>query len=382
MKIAFLLHPKIVRDPFDPESIASSPRGLTGSEVALFKFAEFAVSSGHDVSIYSSFTSRGSFRGISCIPFQAWESTDCHNKWDAACGWTVADPLSFASPDTFRFLNHQCNGFSTSAPGWESYVDIIAPLSHTHARRLAPDTSFPRDKWRILYNGVDTSKFKPGVKVPGKIMWASSPDRGLHWLLEMFPAVKRRVPEAELHIFYNFHSVHHMAAEYTPGRSFMTPIHEELGNRSRYVLEGVRRLSGKGVHAHKSVSRDRMEDEMRTSSVLAYPLDAVYFTETFGVVVLEACASGTAPVLCSDDAFGELWGPVAECVPPPFARHKIEFFDKLIHLLTDETYRLNVADRCVAYAKKFDWNVLAAELELCLRTRGSSGLPCVEWTDL
>ena len=131
MKIAFLLHPKIVRDPFDPESIASSPRGLTGSEVALFKFAEFAVSSGHDVSIYSSFTSRGSFRGISCIPFQAWESTDCHNKWDAACGWTVADPLSFASPDTFRFLNHQCNGFSTSAPGWESYVDIIAPRSHT-----------------------------------------------------------------------------------------------------------------------------------------------------------------------------------------------------------------------------------------------------------
>ena len=380
MRIAFLLHPKGVRVPFDPASIWTSQRGLTGSEIAYFKFAEAMASMGHDVTLFSNFSAPGLFGMAKCSPYSEWESVYCKQSWDAACGWTMADPLFLASPGTFRFLNHQCNGFSTSPPGWEGHVDMIAPLSHTHARRIVHETGFPRDRWRVLYNGVDIVKFSPGVKVPGKIIWASSLDRGFHWMLSMFPALKRAVPNAELHVFYDFHSINHMAVEYVPGPVYITPVHLELGNRSRYILEGIRRMSGMGVHAHKSVSRDRMEEEMRTSSVLAYPLDAVYFTETFGVVVLEACASGTAPVICTDDAFGELWGSAAECVPPPFKDHRQEFFQKMVRLLTDEPYRAEVSERCVSHAKKFEWSVLASDLERCLKTRGAEGLPRVDWT--
>jgi glycosyltransferase involved in cell wall biosynthesis len=364
MRLAFLLHPKGVRIPFDPESIWTSSRGLTGSEVAYFKFAEFMSLSGHDVTLFSSFSSPGQFGTVRCNPYSEWENTYSKQNWDSACGWTMADPLFLASPGTFRFLNHQCNGFSTSPPGWENHVDLIAPLSHTHANRIVHETQFPRDKWRVLYNGVDTSKFLPGQKVPGKIIWASSLDRGLHWLLEMFPALKRAVPNAELHIFYDFHSVNYMSTEYVPGKWFSTPVHDELGNRSRYILEAVRKMERIGVHAHRSVSRDRIEEEMKNSSVLAYPLDPVYFTETFGVVVLEACASGTVPVICSDDAFGELWGSVAECVSPPFKDHKSEFFDKLVHILRDENYRSEVAQKCVQHSKKFEWSSLAKDFEL------------------
>lgn len=381
MRFAFLLHPKGVRVPFDPSSIWTSSRGLTGSEIAYFKFAEAMASAGHDVTLFSNFSSSGVFGSARCSPYVEWETIYCLQFWDAACSWTMADPLFLTRNDTFRFLNHQCNGFSTSPPGWESHVDIIAPLSHTHAKRIVHETQFPKDKWRVLYNGVDTSKFRPGEKVPGKIIWASSLDRGFHWLLEMFPALKRAVPNVELHVFYDFHSINYMSTEYVPGKWFSTPVHDELGNRSRYILEAVRRMEHLGVFAHKSVSRDRMEEEMRTSSVLAYPLDPVYFTETFGVVVLEACASGTAPVICSDDAFGELWGSVTESVPPPFKDHKDEFFNKLVNLLTNETYRSKVADKCVLHAKQFEWSKIASSLEICLKTRGSEGLPMVNWEE-
>jgi len=382
VRLAFLCHPSIVRDPVDPATVWSSPRGLTGSEIAYFKFAEHLGAMGHDVFMFTKFTEAGSIGTVKCLPYDQWESSYCRQGWDAACGWTTAEPLFHVRPGTFRFLNHQCNGFSTSPTGWEQHVDVLAPLSNTHARLTVHETSFPRDRWRVLHNGVDTQKFSPGPKVSGKIIWASSLDRGLHWLLEMFPAVRREVPHAELHIFYNFHSVNHMAVEYVPGKSFITPMHLELGARSRYILEAIRRMEGLGVHAHQSVSRESMEDEMRTSSVLAYPLDPVYFTETFGVVVLEACASGTAPLLCTADAFGELWGSAAECVPPPFKDHRPEFFRKLVRLLTDEPHRGEVARRCVSHAKRFEWSSLAANLEMFLRTRGSEGLPRVDWTGI
>jgi glycosyltransferase involved in cell wall biosynthesis len=382
MRIAFLNHPIGVRDPVNPVDVWTSSRGLTGSEIAFFKYAEELTKLGHDVNLFTKFTTSDPLGGNGpyCIPYDQWESIYSKQSWDAACCWTVADPLSLVGPGIFRFLNHQCNGFSVSLSGWEKYVDIIAPLSHTHARALSKDTSFSKDKWRILYNGVDCSKFYPENKESGKLIWASSLDRGLHWLLESFPYIKRKAPNTELHVFYDFHSIEHAAEVYYPGgQPYFTNEHFELGNRARYILRALQKLEGKGVHVHKSVSRSRIEQEMKTSSILAYPLDSIYFTETFGVVVLEACASGTIPVLCLGDAFGELWGEVAESVPPPFKDHKNEYLEKLIKCLTDDAYRDNLSKKCVDHAKKFEWSVLAKGLEKCLLTKGQEGLPLVDW---
>jgi glycosyltransferase involved in cell wall biosynthesis len=381
MKLAFLFDPRIIRNPISPENIWTSNRGLTGSEVAFFKFAAGLADMGHDVNIFTKFENNGKIGKARCFNYETWTNgTTGLQNWDAVFASTIADPLSFANPLSFRFLNHQCNGFSTSTPGWESYVDMIAPLSSTHAVRLSKETNFPKNKWKILHNGVDPEKFFPEKKEPGKIIWASSLDRGLHWLLEMFPSIKKAVPEATLHIFYDFHSIEYMAGLYAPGgHPSFNEEHFELGARSRYILHAIKQLEGKGVFAHRSVSRERIEKEMRTSTALIYPLDPIYFTETFGVVVLEACASGTVPVLCMDDAFGELWGKVSEGVPRPFRNFKKEFLQKSIHVLQDENYRNDMMDKCVSYAQKFDWNKLCVELEKCLMTRGNEGLPEVDW---
>jgi glycosyltransferase involved in cell wall biosynthesis len=381
MRLAFLFDPRAVRNPVDPANIWTSNRGLTGSEIAFFKFATGLADMGHDVSIYTKFSNDGQIGKARCFGYEAWINGACTQNWDAAIANTIADPLSYANPQAFRFLNHQCNGFSTSTIGWESYVDMLAPLSSTHAVRLLPDTNFPKSKWKILHNGVDPKKFHPEPKEPGKIIWASSLDRGLHWLLELFPHIKREVPEANLHIFYDFHSIEYMAGLYAPGgHPNFNDHHFELGARSRYILYAIKQLEGKGVFAHRSVSRERIEQEMRTSVALLYPLDPVYFTETFGVVVLEACASGTVPVLCKDDAFGELWGSVSEGVPHPFKEFKQEFLKRSIHVLKDEEYRNKLASQCVDYAQQFNWNKLCSVLEICLSTRGDSGLPDVNWS--
>jgi glycosyltransferase involved in cell wall biosynthesis len=294
----------------------------------------------------------------------------------------VPDPLKLVSPSKFRLYNQQVSDFLHCEQGWESYVDLLAPLSHSHAQYMRPQTSLSHDKWRVMYNGVDPEQFAPGKKESGKIVWASSHDRGLHWLLEAWPHIRAGAPHANLHIFYDFSGVQAFATIEGQSNTVRDKQLNELGQRSRYILECLRRFTPEqhGVHVHRSVSRNRMQQEMASAEVLAYPLDPVHYTETFGVTVLEACAAGVIPVLCTNDCFGELWGSVAETVPPPYSQHKGEFVAKVVGILNDADTRIAKSSQCVMYARRFAWDLLAKDLEATLTTRGMEGLPHPNWS--
>jgi glycosyltransferase involved in cell wall biosynthesis len=381
MRIAFFYPSNNVRVPFDPGDLFTSPRGMTGSEGSCVHYAMSMAKLGHAVTLFTKVTRPGEVEGVIMCPYEEWQQTYCQQDWDALCSWMTPEPLKHAKPGTFRLFDQQVSDFLGCEPHWESYVDILAPLSNSHANYLTQYTGFDRDRWRVAYNGVDCEKFRPQKKVPGKCIWASSHDRGLHWLLEAWPRVRAKVPHASLHIFYDFNGVEVFSKHEghdpstVPGRNF-----NELGQRSRYTLEALRRMEGKhGVHTYKSVSRDRIREEMSTSSVLAYPLDPIHYTETFGVTVLEACASGTVPVICAADCFNELWAPVSEHVPPPYPEHKGEFVAKLVDILNNTDKAAIRAVKCIEHARKFDWGVLSRTFERTLQTRGQDGMPRVTW---
>jgi glycosyltransferase involved in cell wall biosynthesis len=398
LRIAMLLHPKMVREAFDPPNLETDSRGLTGSEVAFFRYARGLAARGHYVVCFSKFKEQalgflqdaklreeGVNAGVYCEPYDGgvrcedWESTRDAQEgmWDACVAWTNAKPLFKASKSCFRVLNHQCNGFSASPPGWEEHVDLIAPLSNTHARQLASHTKFPRANFRLMPNGVDLEEFRPAEKVPGRMIWASSLDRGLHHLLGMMPAIRKAVPHAELHVFYDPFSVRWLVQE--GDQPTDTPDVRELRQRSRYILAALEKMKGRGVVLRESVSRATMREEMAKAMILAYPLDPVYFTETFGVVVLEALACGTLPVLCWGDAFPELWKDASVGVEAPFLPRAKEYQDLLIATLRDphETFGSTAVLR--EHAARHDWERLVPRFERCLLTRGEEGLEEVAW---
>jgi len=377
-RYAFFFPASWVLRPIDVGSIWSDSRGLTGSEMACIVNAIELARMGNEVYLFTNIKDDAQiYVGTSSVRLRRYGQWNCHagEPWDALCSWMIPEPLKIAQSCQFKFFNQQCADLDLCEPGWEEYVDIFAPLSNSHAKHMANMTSFPKDKWRVLNNGVYLDKFKSGDKVPGKMIWASSHDRGLHWLLEVFPKIKCKVPSANLHIFYNFDGLRRFIdSDGEPGSELA-----EISRRARYTLEAIRRLDGKGVFVHESVSRERMRSEMASAEVLAYPLDPVRFTETFGVTVLEACASGVVPILCRADAFGELWGPVSACVSPPYKDHKEEFVDKVIQILSDKDMRSRMSRQCVEYAGKFSWAEIAKRLDLTLKSRGAEGLPKVEW---
>lgn len=380
MRLGFFYPSKSVARPIDPSAVWTSPRGLTGSEVSCVMYALEMSRRGHDVTLFSRFVRGGDIEKITCCQYDEWENIYCKQKWDVLCSWMLPDPFEHAQPGQLRIYNQQVSDFTMCRPGWESNVDFITPLSHSHANYMFPQCSVPKERWRIMYNGVDMTAFKPNVKVAGKVIWASSHDRGLHWLLEAWPKVRSKVPYATLHVFYDFNGIESFSK--WENADLNVQVNREcceLGQRSRYTVEALKRLESHGVIAHRSVSRDRIRQEMANSLVLAYPCDPVKYTETFGVTVLEACASGSVPVICTADAFEELWGHISVSVPSPYKDHKQKYLDNLILALTDADFRKPYFDAGVEYAHKFDWKILVNDLEDFFFSRGASGLQQVNW---
>jgi hypothetical protein len=93
---------------------------------------------------------------------------------------------------------------------------------------------------------------------------------------------------------------------YKPG-STDWQFEEMHANRAEILRTLWPKLQTMGVEIVGSVSRKQMAREYNEAECLAYSSCPCDYTETFGVAVLEGCASGAVPVLGPCDAFPELW---------------------------------------------------------------------------
>lgn len=372
MRIGFFYHPKNMPRPIDPDNVWSSSRGLTGSEMACFMYAIHMARLGHQVTLFTNFSNIGDIENVTCLPYEEWEQTYHKQNWDTLVSFMSSLPLRIANPGSTRIFNQQNPILNPDEKDWEKFVDYLMPLSHSHANFLSKQTNFNKKLYRVMHNGVEISDFTPSSKRYGKLIWASSHDRGLHWLLELYPRLKSLYPDLTLDVFYDTSGLHDFA-----NKPYFSEM--ELGYRARYNLHALDKLSGKGVNVRGSVSRETMKEEMGTSFGLIYPLDPVHYTESFGVTVLEACASGTIPVLCGADAFEELWSPASLMSPAPYSSNKEAFFNSVLSLFNDKKAYPDRMERCIQYAKNFDWSVLAKKFDSFLKNT-DEGLPSVRWS--
>ena len=398
MRITVALGPLCLsfRRSLDLATCRQDPIGMSGTDYGTLRIAECLRDIGHSVVLRTVSAEAGTtWNGIEVIGPDA-----AVPACDAMIAINEPDLLRDAPAGAFRVCMTWLNDFSFARAGLSEHVDLFASCSAPHLEQFRtnpawhrvqvtpdhPDGAetfrFDESKWAVIPLGCDPERLGPrgsggeGMslereKVPGRVVYCSSPDRGLHWLLQEWPAIKAAVPHAELRVFYRLKDWLR-SWDNTPH----FPAIEPLRKRALYIEEALRRLQGHGVTVRDSVSRDVIEEEMSVAEVLGYPCETTTWSEGFSCTILECCAAQACPVITDCDALGEVYAAIAP-VPMHLATERWMsasglagatpewvgvWRERVIRALTDEAFRADVNAKARKLAEGLTWKRTAERL--------------------
>ena len=148
-------------------------------------------------------------------------------------------------------------------------VDKIIVLSEYHKSLLMmqKDGEFvpmPENKVFLSANGITDLKVPKVKRNPQRMIYASSPDRGLIYLLLNWQAILKEVPKATLHIYYGF--------------EIFDVIHKGNPAQMQWKNRIVELMKQPGITYHGRVGHDALHKAYAQSGVWVYPAS---FTEIF-----------------------------------------------------------------------------------------------------
>lgn len=262
-----------------PDSIRDG--GIGGSETAVIRVAEELVKKGLRVTVYAEtegvwngvrYAKTQDFRPQPCTLFVAWRGLGPipHMADFAEQRWLWAHDVHFGDA-----TEEQLKG-----------VTVIA-LSEWHKGYLKQ--KYPTADIVVSGNGIDSERFDKQVeRIPHRLIYAHSPDRGLEIVLKLLPKVREVYPDATLEVFYGF---------------------EMARQRNPALIAGIEQLAKQsGVTLHGRIGQDQLAEEYLKADALLYPAvmpNGQAFDETYCVSVVEAQAAGCFPVTSDHGALRE-----------------------------------------------------------------------------
>lgn len=367
MKIA-LLYGKFssgIHGQFDAKRLFEH-RALTGSESNFFNTAKGLAELGHKVDVYCDVIENvdhcEKLSGASVYHIDNDPPYDA----DAFISYNEPDQLRRVPADVkgIRIVSMQLNDFVWCQDGFENFVDIFAfvsPMQREYLLNITPEIK--REKTHWIPNSINLEIFDQwqGIpRVPHSMIWCSSPDRGLHRLLRIFPDIRKKVPDATLKIFYRFDPWYQAAKDQN----------NPIGARARYIEECFKRLGRNGengVHLIGAIPNQRLSEELSKAEVLPYTCETISFTEGFSVSTMDACASGVIPIISDIDAIGDIYRNVAYIVPGKVSEREKEWTDAIVKTMTDSDFRKKIQLRARRFAERFSrqnvaklWEILIA----------------------
>jgi glycosyltransferase involved in cell wall biosynthesis/tetratricopeptide (TPR) repeat protein len=337
-------------EPWAPPVLNTT--GIGGSETAVIEIAKRFAADGWTVDV---FNEAERYEGI----YEGVGYWDCNRLTkDAACEIFVSwrQPAAWRLPiqaNTKVLWCHDLNygPEATDDVAVEKWHHILG-VSDWHAEKLAAyyglfglDIRRHRSsQFDFVPNGIDLARFDPTIrKIPFRCVYASSPDRGLARLLDLWPQVTAAEPMAELHVGYGWENVDRMIAM---GRTDLIPMRDGLAKKI---------AATPGVVWRGRLPQDELARLYGESVVWAYPTD---FLEVSCISAMEAMAGGAIPVATKAGALPETIGDAGFLIPgPATTRAYADMWPKavlgaLTELNIQAAYRMGGRER----AQAFTWD--------------------------
>lgn len=295
-------------------------KGMGGRETALVQLAQSWAAMGHEVFAFVPLEGKGGTQDypdggrvawlpntstLTIVPalaldlFVSWEDIPIVDEVRPFVRRTVVEMQVAHLPDMLDLSN----------------VDNVAVLSEFAWGVIL--RQYPiSDKLVVLPNGVDKRLYDSMPTVEGlpfktgaEFLYSSSPDRGLHHLLAMWPKLNEAFDgSATLHICYG-------VDDFIADNIYS---HREAGGRA-LVIERALADPPPSIMYHGKVGQDVLAGMHRRVDVLTYPADTMSATETGCVSIVEALAAGSKVVTTTCDCIPSEFGHLSAvtCVPLP-----------------------------------------------------------------
>lgn len=331
-------------------------KGMGGSEEAIVYLSEQLALLGWEVTVYNQRTEELHLqRGESKVHWLPWEHFNPEDEFDVFVAWRspwMAQKLKIKARVKAVDMHDCVVGHQAISPKALESLDLVF-FKSKYQRDTAPH--IPDDKAVVASNGITPSHFDIDVKRnPTKCIYASSADRGLDVLLELWPKIKEQVPDAELVWPYGWNSYDAM--------------HKGDAEHGRWKWNLIRKMNDLEVKELGRLSHEDLAKEMLSSSVWLYPTS---FPEINCITALKMQAAGVEPVTSNYAALRETIldpGPEIENIhekPKELDRFVERAVEALKNPMSDKA-RKEVADKVL---KKYSWENIAKQWDEVLNEK-------------
>lgn len=277
MKIVFYIGPSW--KPWDGASIRALGEG--GSEIAAATMAELLAARGHEVSIYNEPFNEIEFESVNYYHYSKFRNLEADLLIASRTPGAVDDHFN----NTFSkkvLWHHDTHEYGSTTPERSAKFDVHFALSNWHKNFLQMYYPFMKNI-QLTSNGLNLNLYRKTVeRDPFKMIWSSSPNRGLHTLVAMMPKIKRLIPKATLDVYYGFDN-------------WIETVKKNNDERELTEMQLIKGLaeSTPGVKLHGRVSPSKLAEAQLGAGVWAY---STAWHETYCITAAEALASGMIPV--------------------------------------------------------------------------------------
>lgn len=341
-EIAILCGPGF--EKWDANSVKT---GLGGSEEAVVYMSQELTKLGWKVTVFANPEKPGNFNGVE---YKVWHDVNPKDEFNALILWRGIGFVDVEPKAKFTMVwMHDVPNNPDFTEERVEKVDKIAVLSEYHKSllRMYKDGIFekmPEKKVFLTSNGIPEINVKPWKGNPHRIIYSSSPDRGLQYLLRNWGTIRKEVSDAELHIFY--------------GWDVYDAIHRGNPERERWKKQVMQMMKQDGIVYHGRVGHDALHYEMSKSGIWAYPTD---FTEISCITAMKAQKLGAIPVVTDYAALTEtVKNGLRVDVDIETEEGQKEYFDSLIALLKDTKKQEEIREPMMKWAADyFNWSNVA-----------------------
>jgi glycosyltransferase involved in cell wall biosynthesis len=324
-------------EEWGPDSLQT---GTGGSEEAVIHLTKRWAAMGYDVTVFNNCPEEKTVDGVKWV---RWEKFNPRDIFNILISWRN-NPYLEPKVANKKFIDFHDVPERKDIFTEESLRGVNIMVKSQYHKSLFSHF-INKDNFVNIPNGIETHSFVNPQKTKNNLVWTSSYDRGLEYLLEMWADIKKEVPDATLDVYYGFNLYDKSPFGQT-----------EQGKAWKKRM--LRLLAQDGVHEHGRVNSATIAEAYKKAEIWAYPTD---FPEIDCITATKAMAAGCVPITTDYAVMKERnQGIMIDGNIHETATYE-EFKQELINTLKDDNHKEKIRSKLTV--DNYDWDSVAKQWE-------------------